>query len=194
MKKNFNILCAFLDTNSFGFWYRRADQRNRNDFIHKMREEFKRFQRETHYFFKVYGDGFLTIHKIKKNAKQEARDFMISMWECRKRLASIIEQHSYPRPDGVRVCVAYGDAQFERNPDDWYSDMINLDSKILLIPGKIDFIVHQSARELFPKDLKRGPLQFVKLPKPNWLPPLLDPADANGLFQFFYTEEYDKNI
>jgi hypothetical protein len=170
-EKQVRAMIAFVDITGFGSFYDRVEnpQIELLPFYRNYQAIVNQFEKNTGTFIKRLGDGFMSICELDEDNKK-AMLFLENLWKTMLAIDSLIKNKSTPRPDGVRVRKACGYVWKinDRDEFDYLSSRIHLTEQMVDIERDIQFIMHESAKEIYGlEDLKKAGFRLTKLDLPE---------------------------
>lgn len=168
-EKQIRAVVVFGDIIGFGSFMQRITYPDSEfrPFIREFDGLINEFERETGYFVKRLGDGFMCVVEIElANEARQAMAVIGAVWKLAKRLSALIATKQTPRPEGFRsrvVCGYVWKTIGENNRADYLGYHVNLSEKMIHASKHVEFICHESIKELIERLARVKGFVFKKL-------------------------------
>lgn len=168
-EKQIRSIVVFGDIIGFGSFMQRIT--NPDTEFRPFRREFdkaiKDFKKKTGYFVKRLGDGFMCVVELPvKGPDRQAMAAVDFAWTLSRRISRLIAHKSTPRPDGFRsrmICGYVWRTVGDDNDTDYLGYLVNLCEKMLHTHKGVEFVCHESVRELIGRLAKQRGYIFKKI-------------------------------
>lgn len=168
-EKQIRAIVVFGDIIGFGSFTQRithADSEFR-PFIRQFDGVIDEFEERTGYFVKRLGDGFMCVVELASlHPERQAMAVIDAIWILVRQLNTIITTKETPRPEGFRARVVCGyvwKTIRRNNREDYLGYHVNLSEKTLHTNKQVEFICHESVKELIQHLAKTKGYAFKKL-------------------------------
>lgn len=185
------MIVAFGDIFGFGIWRERALNAPEvsDPFIENFYGLMKKFVLKNNFYVKYLGDGLMIIKEIEFKDRLNPSPFIKSVRCLTKKMKKIIDECSWPKPEGFRTRIVVGHVDKLKMPDpqdktrevdEYEGYAINLAQRLLEIQPRTPIICHESIFQILGE--KKKEFRFKRLEGVTEKPRGVNSSDISGLW------------